>query len=124
DSSLVTQTHVVGNTIFFTRSMGSTTSLWRTDGTAAGTTLVKDLPSTVSGAITDARGLLYFALPTSGTTTNSLWRSDGTPDGTKQIFQGANDVFDLTPVGDDLYFLVFAFGGSQLWRTNGTTAAT
>src|SRR5438477_5728819 len=65
--------------------------LWRTDGTADGTVLVKDVyPGTDSAGnphgsspanLTSVGGALYFTA-VDGVNANRLWKSDGTPDGT------------------------------------------
>jgi ELWxxDGT repeat protein len=62
--------------------------LWRTDGTAAGTALVKDIsPGTTSSypsRFARMGSYLYFSA-TSVEHGNELWRSDGTPAGTTRI---------------------------------------
>jgi ELWxxDGT repeat protein len=57
--------------------------LWRSDGTASGTQMVKDIPGNFGsggsypGNLTNVGGTLFFAA------TDGLWRSDGTPGGTQ-----------------------------------------
>src|SRR6185503_8450208 len=64
------------------------TELWRTDGTALGTTLVADINATTSSSpssLTAApAGILYFAAyePVHGT---ELWKTDGTATGTSLV---------------------------------------
>ncbi len=68
--------------------------LIRTDGTSAGTYLVKNLPISSSNAIVDrlivsSNGYLYFIGNSDAGNSNetSLWRSDGTTEGTIPIHQ-------------------------------------
>jgi ELWxxDGT repeat protein len=63
--------------------------LWTSDGTAEGTTLVRDIqPGTGSSTpvnLTDVSGTVVFAATTSSLGQQfgqELWRSDGTEDGT------------------------------------------
>ena len=55
--------------------------LWKTDGTAAGTVLVKDIRSGASGSyphnLTNVNGTLFFTA-NDGTNGYELWKSDGT----------------------------------------------
>jgi len=87
--------------------------LWRTDGTALGTTMVKDInpginPSHFSDPIV-INGTLYFGAfdPSHG---QELWKSDGTTAGTTlvaDINPGVNDSnpYALTNVGGNLFFV-------------------
>lgn len=113
--------------------------LWRSDGTDAGTTLVKSFPANMeSGAdsrLVPFNGYLYFgevdgiggAIPPAG-----LWRTDGTPDGTvkvKTLAVPANDIQHLTVAGGTLYFSTVdqssgADSSTLLWRSDGTTDGT
>src|SRR5262245_23926880 len=64
------------------------TELWRTDGTAAGTTLVKDISpgpaSSQPSVLTEAGGKLYFRAD-DGLHGVELWRTDGTATGTVMV---------------------------------------
>jgi ELWxxDGT repeat protein len=57
--------------------------LWKTDGTAAGTVLVKDSSATATGSnnsgFTDSNAALYFV------TGSALWKTDGTAAGTQLL---------------------------------------
>jgi ELWxxDGT repeat protein len=94
-------TRRVGNFAYF-RAQGSLESggtnfeLWRTDGTDAGTFLVKNIRvATSSGTgssspdgFTEYNGFVYFAANTGTTAGRSgieLWRTDGTDAGTTQV---------------------------------------
>jgi ELWxxDGT repeat protein len=100
--------------------------LWKTDGTAAGTALVKDI---VPGAgasfpehFTVAGGLLFF-LATNPAGGLELWKTDGTNAGTVLVKAGLNP-FNLTVVNDRLYFSCLAPGGASLCTSDGTSAGT
>ncbi|MFQ5515000.1 MAG: ELWxxDGT repeat protein [Myxococcota bacterium] len=83
----------IGSTTFFVASTPSTSfELWKTDGTASGTELVKDVwPGTRSslvvpgvpgrGSLTNLNGTLIFVATTPPTGTE-LWKTDGTEAGT------------------------------------------
>jgi ELWxxDGT repeat protein len=108
--------------------------LWRTDGTAAGTMLVKDVLAGPDGAaprsLTDVGGTLFFLVsrPSLG---HQLWRSDGTAAGTVQVAQLApagSMAFppnDFTAAGGVLFFSADVGGlGRELWKSDGTAAGT
>ncbi len=107
--------------------------LWRTDGTAAGTALVRDINpgqawSSATG-LTAVGGLVYFAA-NDGTHGVELWRSDGTAAGTwlvRDLWPGDGNSSPqyLTAVADTLYFVASTpEAGPELWRTDGTAAGT
>lgn len=82
----------IGDTIFFTTwAGGKGFELWRTDGTATGTQLVKDIaPGSESSnplELTNVNGILFFAAKDDGTYSYNydLWRSDGTEVGTTKV---------------------------------------
>lgn len=113
------------------------TELWVTDGTDAGTQLVKDInPGTGSSDPTERfivlNNQLFFTAnnPTYG---RELWKSNGTPAGTvllKDIVPGttgcSNDSFDESLVVGNLLFFnaITPAGGEELWRSDGTEAGT
>ncbi len=76
--------------LFFADPFSQGSQLWKSDGTYAGTHVIKDQPNLVvqnsvsSTAIVD--GLLYF-LANDGTSGYELWRSDGTSSGTFQVIE-------------------------------------
>ncbi|QGJ69990.1 Hypothetical protein PBC10988_16790 [Planctomycetales bacterium 10988] len=127
----------------FTESEGF--ELWKTDGTEAGTQLVKDIAAgTDSGypiGIQNINGTLYFFSPdpdSFGPPQLDLWKSDGTSSGTVLIkdFDGFGfgfyysfsyleelDLFE--EVNGTVYFAANdGTYGTELWKTDGTSAGT
>src|SRR5207253_3060281 len=103
----------VGGVLFFTaRDGGHGTELWKSDGTDAGTALVKDInlhgdaftpasvgfsfpPQELSNDVVDVNGTAFF-VANDGTDGWELWKSDGTETGTthvKDINPGVEDSF-------------------------------
>jgi len=105
------------------------TELWRTDGTAAGTMLVRDIlpgpwPSVPTG-FTPMGNLLFFgARDVNG---DELWKTDGTTQGTvlvKDVNPGSasSEPAYLTDVNGTLFFRTSTPSG--LWKSDGTAAGT
>jgi ELWxxDGT repeat protein len=103
----------LNNEIFFRADDGRGRALWKSDGSEAGTTLVKEiLPSFKTWSEYGVKyavlgGELYFA----GDDGNGpeLWRTDGTPEGTvlvDDIWPGGGGSFphSLASIGGKLYF--------------------
>lgn len=116
--------------LYFNAADGSRgPELWRSNGTAAGTLLVKDINpgsqgSNPSGLI-NMGGTLYFSASDGGNGFE-LWRSDGTEVGTTLVKNinpapfGSSAPRDLTNVNGTLYFSAFDGGnGKELWRSDG-----
>ncbi len=136
NSSSPEQLTNVNGTLFFVANDATTgRELWRSDGTAAGTTLVKDIKSGSGGSIgysnslTNVNGTLFFVAD-DGTHGWELWKSDGSTSGTvlvKDIYPGSPSSFpiDLTNVNGTLFFVADdGRNGQELWKSDGTVAGT
>jgi ELWxxDGT repeat protein len=107
--------------------------LWKSDGTEAGTVLVKDInvgsDSSDASDLTNVNGTLYFQA-TDGVNGYELWKSDGTEAGTvlvKDINAGSSgsSIQYLTNVNGTLYFRADdGVNGDELWKSDGTAAGT
>ena len=128
----------VGGTLFFTADDGTHgRELWKTDGTEAGTVLVKDIDPDRRRLrrirrpvdLTGVGGTLFFAAD-DGTHGQELWKSDGTEAGTvlvKDIHPGGygSEPSSLTNVGGTLFFTARdGTHGQELWKSDGTGAGT
>ncbi len=128
-SNFYTVPTAVNGTLYFTAIDGAHgPELWKTDGTAAGTALVKDInPGTdpfgpAPYSLTNVNGTLYFS-DDDGTHGPALWKTDGTAAGTVQV--KAIGASDLTNVNGLLYFAGYDdVHGSELWQSDGTPAGT
>ncbi|HXI04625.1 MAG TPA: ELWxxDGT repeat protein, partial [Candidatus Saccharimonadales bacterium] len=132
----------MGGVIYFDASdVDHGHELWRTDGTASGTFMVKDIYPGVGGSSPAsntspvvAGGLLFFVAvdPDHG---RELWRSDGTEAGTFMVKDIDPTTFNGSPASSDPFFLaalgdvvLFAADdqphGRALWRSDGTESGT
>jgi ELWxxDGT repeat protein len=127
----------IGDTLFFVADDGIHGSeLWRSDGTAGGTRLVKDIhPGNVNPEetfpliLTNVAGTLYIRAcnPTRGC---ELWRSDGTAAGTRLVKDvnpgmGSSNPNHPAGISGTVYFGADdGIRGRELWRSDGTAAGT
>lgn len=111
---------------------GLGSQLWRTNGTSAGTTMIKDIGSGSVRFLTNAGGLIYFQAQDS-THGKEVWVSNGTLGGTTMLADintnaspfNSSSPGGFTAVGSTVYF--FADDGThgvELWKTNGTPGGT
>lgn len=125
-----------GSTLFFVANDGEHgRELWKSTGSEAGTTMVKDIrtdsgySSSQISSITPVGSTVYFS---AGDATNGeeLWKSNGTSAGTtlvKDIRAGSESSSprNLTAVGSAVFFAAEdAARGTELWRTDGSSAGT
>ena len=109
---------VVDGTIFFSARDGQHgQELWKSDGTAAGTVLVKDINTHPSGS--SLRGAIGFqggvAVTVRGANApGGLWRSDGTAAGTFVLHPDVTA--SVAAAGETLLFQ----SRGTLWRSDGT----
>src|SRR5205823_1022287 len=128
----------VNGRLFFTADDGTGgRELWQSDGTAAGTVLVKDInpggAGSSPGSLTNVNGTLLFTAD-DGTGARELWKSDGTAAGTaagtvlaKDINTGnaGSNPSNLTNVNGTLFFTAnYWWEGWELWKSDGTAAGT
>ncbi|HEX2971759.1 MAG TPA: ELWxxDGT repeat protein [Tepidisphaeraceae bacterium] len=137
DSNPTCFTDVNGTVFFRASDPVHGTELWKTDGTRAGTELVKDiLPGSASAFPPNANqdqavldGKLFFSAD-DGIHGKELWMSDGTTAGTtmlKDIFPGAkgSEPTSFISFAGSIFFI--ANDGThnpELWKTDGTAIGT
>jgi ELWxxDGT repeat protein len=150
-SSFPKKLTAVQGTLFFTAcDEDHGWELWKSDGTAAGTVIVKDIapgpwppvPPNVSVCLENqfhspsnltASGRLLYFFAEEPSTGRELWRSDGSPGGTflvKDAFPGPDPPLIMrdTPVSPELTnangTLLFWGRNGTLWRSDGTAEGT
>ena len=123
--------NIYKDTVYFAVNTGAKgAQLWKTDGTANGTVLVKDMEpgvQLVNSAIkevTNIDGSVFFEFR------GEVWKSDGTDSGTQKV-DGLTDIppelyiteeiTNLVDVNGTLYFTV---KGNELWKSDGIEAGT
>ncbi len=110
--------------LYFIGSDGPTVGLYRSDGTAAGTTLVKDV---AARDLANLNGTLIFDAydPVYGV---RLWKSDGTAAGTVPFDaltpSGPTTLLSSPTVANGQVFFTLGSTVNSLWRTDGTAAGT
>jgi ELWxxDGT repeat protein len=115
----------IGNLLYFAAyEPDHGIELWRTDGSAAGTVLVKDInPGTNSSAptgLTNVTGILLFSAD-DGVHGAELWVSDGTASGTHPLIDIASGALSSSPAafavaGEHVFFAADdGEHGRELW---------
>ncbi len=122
-----------GALLFMLDDGSSGGELWRSDGTASGTVLVRDINPGPNGSSvfrpTTVGDVVFFGAD-DGIHGVELWRSDGTESGTflvKDIRPGppSSSLGWLTGLGDRLYFSASdGIHGDELWMSDGTEEGT
>src|SRR5262249_19559701 len=131
DSRIAELTDVNGVAYFRAYGPGVGEELWRSDGTEAGTFVVKDIaqggPSANDSSpyeLTNVSGTLFFVAGW-----GDLWKTDGTEAGTiPLITSSVSDYANLVNVNGLLYFGAAynndGSGGGELWTSDGTQDGT
>ncbi|HRO46539.1 ELWxxDGT repeat protein [Agriterribacter sp.] len=140
-SGFITPTDLVNvnGTLFFIGqwpSLPSSTTLWKSDGTEAGTVMVSTNTTRFMYGIQPAylaalNNEVYFAADIDTEDGGALWKSDGTEAGTlvvrdMDINSTDGGVQHLTNINNTLYFSGFpgASANTELWKSDGTSAGT
>ncbi|MBK8595887.1 MAG: hypothetical protein IPN83_09925 [Holophagales bacterium] len=122
----------VNGTFFFGGITPEGGSLWKSDGTAAGTVLLKPFPSPNNSyytmVLTKVGDRLFFIVDDNANPTE-LWTSDGTAAGTalvKQVAATGACLYSTIPVDVDgtLFFSCASGSGEAVWKSDGTDAGT
>lgn len=132
------KTIVINNVLyFFSNTADYGPALCRSDGSVAGTFVVKDInPGTgyINGSFTAVIDNIGYFYSSNGINGNELWRTDGTGPGTymvKDIYPGAGESYiglksDASAIlGNYFYFRATdVASGAELWKSDGTEAGT
>ena len=133
DDKLQNKFTVYKNYVYYQANDGiNGIELWKSNGTAAGTVMVKDIaPGNASSSpsdITAYNSKIYFS---AGDTLSggTLYQSDGTAAGTTPLYDSDGKIImyahSFTIVNGKLYFVKIGNGqNSKLWLTDGTQAGT
>ena len=134
-----------GDMLFFVADNGvSGRELWRSDGTAGGTVMLKDINPGAGSGLSFSSKLVTFALvrnmisfngalyfqANDGVNGAELWKSDGTTAGTVLVKDigvgsGSSNPDDFVVMDGTLFFSATDFThGYELWKSDGTTAGT
>ena len=104
--------------------------LWKTDGTSAGTVLLKDIYSGQTGSnpgeFSKAGDHVYFVAD-DGSSIKQIWKSDGSTAGTVRVtnFTTGGHPHYLTAFGENVFFKRDdGTTGIEPWITDGTEAGT
>ncbi|HEX3870669.1 MAG TPA: ELWxxDGT repeat protein, partial [Pirellulales bacterium] len=105
--------------------------VWKTDGTAAGTSVLADAADgTTAPANLTAVGNTLFFTANGNFDGVELWKSDGTEDGTVEVDDidpgiASSTPSNLTNVNGTLFFTANdGTHGTELWKSDGTAAGT
>ena len=134
DTSGATNFYKAGNIIYFTAKDNTNgLELWKTNGTAAGTEMIKDITpgnntnSWAPGSFIEFNNQLYFSKndETNGT---QIWKSDGTEDGTIMVTSNPQTTFygnQFFIYENLLFYSAYnATNGIELWMLNTNDNAT
>jgi ELWxxDGT repeat protein len=133
DSQLRSLININGTLYFAAKDSSHGVELWKSNGTAAGTVMVKDIypgstGSTPSSFI-NVNGALYFTA-NNGSNGIELWKSDGTPSGTQLVRDiypgsGSSAPSSLVNLNGVLFFSANdSIHSNELWKSDGTKGGT
>ncbi len=125
---------VLNNVLYFAADDGAHgVELWRSDGTASGTILVKDINvhggnGSFPNGLTAIGSTVYFGAD-DGTCGMELWKTDGTAAGTTLVRDinpsGHSSPYNFHAVNGVVCFVADdGMHGEELWATNGTVPGT
>lgn len=111
-----------GSNVFFAAGPEQAQNeLWKTDGTPEGTIRLLEFPIYMDriDGMAAAGDTLFFS------TFGALWKTDGTPRGTVEVMPFNRwRYYDLTPVGNRVFFVAHDSAGEELWTSDGTATGT
>ena len=122
-------TNISGTLYFSATDTTSGTELWKSDGTEAGTLMVKDICSGSNGSVlsrlTKVNDTLYFTAD-DGLHGYRIWKTNGTADGTIMLTDAVYNADHLTDVSGALFFSLSEGQNHacELWKSDGTTNGT
>jgi uncharacterized repeat protein (TIGR01451 family) len=121
DSAPAWYPEVSGRLLFQAFSENRDARLWISDGTTAGTQVVKDIIGQTEGLV-EMGGEAFFRLG------EQIWKTDGTQAGTVELLGGdftAGGPANMTVAGTRVFFRRSdSASGSEVWKTDGTVAGT
>lgn len=133
NSSPTYLTSYQGKVYFWATTPANGTELYVSDGTPAGTQLLKDIVpgpgSSYPNSFIECNNLLFFSANDSVHGTE-LWVTDGTGAGTQMLTDAntgtaSGSPYYMTPFNNKLYYSTAdATHGTELWVTDGTSAGT
>jgi len=104
---------VVNGKLFFNADDGTGAALWRSDGTAAGTSELIGFPANAWSTCAGAGNNYYFVREDVGT---ELWKTNGTVAGTSKVTSLGSDRIDEMA---DVTGVLFYGSSSSIWSTSG-----
>lgn len=126
----------LGNMIYFFADDGEHgNELWQSDGTEAGTTMLKDITegggNSGFGTLHFFKNKLYFGINDMTGTTAELWTTDGTKDGTQKVktmptgsFFNLVELFSSVDFPSSFLFTFYNDLAIELWTSDGTETGT